>query len=62
MVVDRELVNVTKKRSVPFALVSVDLKVTAWFAVLLYLSLSLCIQVSLWLEFIHQVNTFVSKR
>lgn len=39
--VDKDHVNVTKRHSVAFALVSRDLKVTTWFAV------SLCIQVSL---------------
>ena len=43
MAVAREHVNVTKKHSVPFALVSRDLKVTACFIVLFHVSL--CIQV-----------------
>ena len=60
----REHVNVTKKRRVPFALASMDLEVATCFAVLFYLSLSLCIQVSLWLQYFHQLikYLFVSKR
>ena len=58
--VAREHVNVTKKHSVPFALVSRDLKVTACFIVLFHVSL--CIQVCLWLKYTHQLNIFVSKR